>query len=68
VSASGSTRQHKYQCSRRPGKAAAGAIVRTGFGGIQAKTAAAVTLFGVVAGTIGLIADYPDAAKMIAPG
>jgi hypothetical protein len=37
-------------------------------GGIQAKVAAAVTGFGVVVGTIGLIVDIPEIAKMIACG
>jgi hypothetical protein len=35
--------------------------------GIHAKIAAAVTVFSVVAETIGLIVGIPEIAKMIAP-
>jgi hypothetical protein len=36
-------------------------------GGIQAQIEAAVTVFSVVAETIGLIVGIPEIAKMIAP-
>jgi len=62
-------RQHKYQKFTQAWWSTSWRDRARGLlGGIQAKIAAAVTIFGVVTGTIGLIVDIPQIAKMIAPG
>jgi hypothetical protein len=62
-------RQHRYQKFTQAWWSTSWRDRTRGFlGGIQAKVAAAVTVFGVVVGTIGLIVDIPEIAKMIACG